>query len=676
MRWSTTQKTNHLYIFTLSTKKMHDEQLTNAYYYDWPSKRNLQSVENEDNIKTLTANFPQRLNELITKDTQYHDDSDVKDHCRKINSMAQIYQPFWIKMSKLKELMNQITEIDIYSKKEEANKGSEADFGILADVINIKDQRDLGLRRWGLRSQDIDSDQQVDEKKIQILNVESKMSPSEPLTDPAKKRIFGVDARKQFLELKIKKKKEEVVRKKEEVVRDLQKIKSDHSAQNPDLFPTGPVGDSPIHCCFLLGLCDLGKELISKFYSSPELLSLPYKNDLEPWRQLARLGQAPTNLKGIIRKSWQPLTASRRNSTNPDLEPLEDGLYTGETILHIAIVQEDEEMVQFLLDEGIEISSQAKGVFFQPRFQQPRSSDLTMLQRLKARIIGVDLKADKFAAVKKVENKYSGCYYGEYPLSFAASIGNVDICDQLYCCWLARIKAASDGTCKMTQRERNEIRNSLNTQSKEQEQSQEQTPQRAMFKSRSFASLNSHKLFKDSAVWHSSSNLNRESKGLVWHFVNAADSFGNTAMHMAVINNRPAVIDWLMTLDEGRPSLEMLNHEGFTPLTLAARHGHVEVFDHILYKHMSEMSWTYGQVRISGHVLWLQCRPSRHLSDCDFCVGCRCGCGAPTCCRWTRIRSGRTTPRPARRAGGCRTSPTSGRRRTCTGTGCGGAPSR
>ena len=649
--------------------------------YVWPSEDVFKEVEKEDNIQKLSANFPQKVKDFITKYTQYLDDSDVKDSCRKINSMAQICQPFWKNMKDLKELMDQVTEIDIYTKKEEANKGSEADFGILADVINIKDQRDLGLRRWGLRSQDIDSDQQVDEKKIQIPNVESKMSPSEPLTDPAKKRIFGVDARKQFLELKIKKKKEEVVRKKEEVVRDLQKIQSDHSAQNPDLFPTGPVGDSPIHCCFLLGLCDLGKELISEFYSSPELLSLPYKNDLEPWRRLASKAERNkrsnlSNLNDIMRKSLQLLTATRRNSTNPDLEPLEDGLYTGETILHIAIVQEDEEMVQFLLDEGIEISSQAKGVFFQPRFQQPRSSDLTMLQRLKARIIGVDLKTDKFAAVKKVENKYSGCYYGEYPLSFAASIGNVDICDQLYCCWLARIKAASDGTCKMTQRERNEIRNSLNTQSKEQEQSQEQTPQRAMFKSRSFASLNSHKLFKDSAVWHSSSNLNRESKGLVWHFVNAADSFGNTAMHMAVINNRPAVIDWLMTLDEGRPSLEMLNHEGFTPLTLAARHGHVEVFDHILYKHMSEMSWTYGQVRISGHVLWLQCRPSRHLSDCDFCVGCRCGCGAPTCCRWTRIRSGRTTPRPARRAGGCRTSPTSGRRRTCTGTDCGGAPSR
>ena len=607
--------------------------------YDWPSEKTFRKVENEDNIKTLTANFPQRLNELITKDTQYHDDSDVKDHCRKINSMAQIYQPFWIKMSKLKELMNQVTEIDIYSKKEEANKGSEADFGILADVINIKDQRDLGLRRWGLRSQDIDSDQQVDEKKIQILNVESKMSPSEPLTDPAKKRIFGVDARKQFLELKIKKKKEEVVRKKEEVVRDLQKIQSDHSAQNPDLFPTGPVGDSPIHCCFLLGLCDLGKELISEFYSSPELLSLPYKNDLEPWRRLASKAERNkrsnlSNLNDIMRKSLQLLTATRRNSTNPDLEPLEDGLYTGETILHIAIVQEDEEMVQFLLDEGIEISSQAKGVFFQPRFQQPRSSDLTMLQRLKARIIGVDLKTDKFAAVKKVENKYSGCYYGEYPLSFAASIGNVDICDQLYCCWLARIKAVSDGSFKMTERERNEIRNSLNMQSKG--QSQEQTPQRSIFKSRSSASLNSHKLFEDSAVWHSSSGLSPEAKELVrsglspeakelvWRFVNAADSFGNTAMHMAVINNRPAVIDWLMTLDEGRPSLEMLNHEGFTPLTLAARHGHVEVFDHILYKHMSQMSWTYGQVRISGHVLWLRCWPSRHLSDCDFCGGCRC----------------------------------------------------
>ena len=82
----------------------------------------------------------------------------------------------------------------------------------------------------------------------------------------------------------------------------------------------------------------------------------------------------------------------------------------------------------------------------------------------------------------------------------------------------------------------------------------------------------------------------------MWEFLNAADSFGNTAMHMAVMYNQKHVIDWLMKLDEGKYSMELINHEGFTPLTLAARHGKVEVFHHILYQHMSETAWTYGKV--------------------------------------------------------------------------------
>jgi hypothetical protein len=68
---------------------------------------------------------------------------------------------------------------------------------------------------------------------------------------------------------------------------------------------------------------------------------------------------------------------------------------------------------------------------------------------------------------------------------------------------------------------------------------------------------------------------------------------------MAVMHNQLQVIDWLMKIKEGKPgkdSLEMLNHEGFTPFTLAARHGKVEVFHHILYQHMSETAWTYGKV--------------------------------------------------------------------------------
>ena len=58
-----------------------------------------------------------------------------------------------------------------------------------------------------------------------------------------------------------------------------------------------------------------------------------------------------------------------------------------------------------------------------------------------------------------------------------------------------------------------------------------------------------------------------------------------------------AIIDWLMTKDEGKRGLSLLNREGFTPLTLAARVGNVDAFQHILRRHMSQTAWTYGKVR-------------------------------------------------------------------------------
>ena len=124
-----------------------------------------------------------------------------------------------------------------------------------------------------------------------------------------------------------------------------------------------------------------------------------------------------------------------------------------------------------------------------------------MLQRLKARIIGIDLNVEKFAAVKKVENKYSGCYYGELPLSFAASVGNVNICDLLYYCWQKRVEFVVQGTkdeketqmgakiCKMTRSERNELEKGLSISKLNKSEMQFH-----LLRSESILSLNSHKI--------------------------------------------------------------------------------------------------------------------------------------------------------------------------------------
>ena len=89
-----------------------------------------------------------------------------------------------------------------------------------------------------------------------------------------------------------------------------------------ELLDAGPVGETPLHLCFLLGLKEVGKALQKRHYNTPELLSVPYENDLRVWRQTSVL------------------------STDED----DGGLYTGQTVLHIAVAQEDIDLCKWLLD--------------------------------------------------------------------------------------------------------------------------------------------------------------------------------------------------------------------------------------------------------------------------------------------------------------------------------------
>lgn len=51
-------------------------------------------------------------------------------------------------------------------------------------------------------------------------------------------------------------------------------------------YAYGPVGDLPMHTCFLLGLVDLGKKVIDKYYmyTGQECISLPYIDDTKAWK--------------------------------------------------------------------------------------------------------------------------------------------------------------------------------------------------------------------------------------------------------------------------------------------------------------------------------------------------------------------------------------------------------
>lgn len=90
------------------------------------------------------------------------------------------------------------------------------------------------------------------------------------------------------------------------------------------------------------------------------------------------------------------------------------GLYTGENILHIAIVNEKPDLVKFLLqhpkitneDKKHMMTARAHGSFFLPSL--------------------ISVKG-KLSAVTKVDNVEAKCYYGEYPYSFAACIGSTEM---------------------------------------------------------------------------------------------------------------------------------------------------------------------------------------------------------------------------------------------------------
>ncbi|XP_072036735.1 transient receptor potential cation channel subfamily V member 1-like [Amphiura filiformis] len=118
----------------------------------------------------------------------------------------------------------------------------------------------------------------------------------------------------------------------------------------------GSVGENPVHVCFLSGC----------------------------------------HLPGSIDKSNQEIGKIILD-VFPDLssDTYTKQPYLGESALHFAIVQNDMDLIQFLVEHGTSLSVRAKGTFFVP--PKPMTTE------------------------KIFSQKY--VYYGEYPLSFAASLG-------------------------------------------------------------------------------------------------------------------------------------------------------------------------------------------------------------------------------------------------------------
>jgi transient receptor potential cation channel subfamily V protein 5 len=112
--------------------------------------------------------------------------------------------------------------------------------------------------------------------------------------------------------------------------------------------------------------------------------------------------------------------------------------YFGESSLHMAIVNEDVKIVKLLLDHGANVHERCLGSFFLPNDQKDKANGqikrrLLQQQQRTGRAdnrvpldndIGIDLQSNQFSDPHTDYEGYT--YWGEYPLSFAASLGLAD----------------------------------------------------------------------------------------------------------------------------------------------------------------------------------------------------------------------------------------------------------
>ena len=102
------------------------------------------------------------------------------------------------------------------------------------------------------------------------------------------------------------------------------------------------------------------------------------------------------------------------------------GMFSGETILHIAIVQHRLDSIEWLLQNGARVDSRALGVFFQDTKVPKFKADENVWNKVAA-LIGRG-----FDAWRNEPNEQAGVCYGEFPLSFAAAVGDEHVCYLLY----------------------------------------------------------------------------------------------------------------------------------------------------------------------------------------------------------------------------------------------------
>jgi hypothetical protein len=284
-----------------------------------------------------------------------------------------------------------------------------------------------------------------------------------------------------------------------------------------------------------------------------QIINLPYQSDIQWWfREIERREQVGADgFAEIARKfkSYVPQNKWEEVLRN------DRGLFTGETLLHIAISSLNREMVAWLINKGARFDSRTVGVFFQP-LHIPMLSD----------------NRTKWFWQKKIEkNERAGCYYGQLPLSFAASLGAMEL-----------VKMIVEHAGKVIEREavstqiretanlenvRNRFTEWLDEQGAHLTEESEDYEKHvsAMVASRRSDEADDVKLCPDVTL---SPVVTRQLCSRKIAFMNVQDEHGNTALHMAVAFGRQEMVQYLMQ-NGASPSMTLMNSEDRTPFTSA-----------------------------------------------------------------------------------------------------------
>jgi len=339
----------------------------------------------------------------------------------------------------------------------------------------------------------------------------------------------------------------------------------------------GPAGDLPLHLAFLLGKRELGRDMLmalaeldaevlqaywdhcyrlrTRYPDTIDdipagrkdgrmlirwIVNLPYQSDVLWWfKEVARRDQVGAAGHDELAKTFYNIVPKRHLSAVLENDT---GLFTGETLIHIALQASDVQLVDWLIRHGASLDARAAGLFFQPH-QIP---------------ILPDNRSKWFWQDKVEDNTRAGCYYGGFPLSFAASIGDVQMASML-------IEHATQVI---------------------QAHEHEYSPFTA------WLDVQISNLVEQSEEFHMEFSGGSEvNKRRLAAFINVQDSHGNTALHMAVRYGKSDMIEHLIG-SRATPSLSLMNSDNRTPLTLALRKA--DTFNLMLRCAFRETVWQYG----------------------------------------------------------------------------------